>query len=110
MVHPANGHDRWGGKVLLEGLDPVYWPRVREGEEVPEIPRERGFKPLPKRWVVERTLAGLGRNRRLSKDYEERPEVSVAFFRRAKRGVVWVYLGMLRLLVKACILGAPCPA
>ncbi|WP_053768549.1 transposase, partial [Thermus aquaticus] len=63
---------------------------VREGAEVPEIPRERGFKPLPKRWVVERTFAWLGRNRRLAKDYEENPRVSEA----------WVYLGMLRLLVK----------
>jgi transposase len=52
--------------------------------------RERGFKPLPKRWVVERTFAWLGRNRRLAKDYEENPRVSEA----------WVYLGMLRLLVK----------
>lgn len=37
---------------------------VREGAvdaEVPEIPRERGFKPLPKRWVVERTFAWMGR-------------------------------------------------
>ncbi len=55
-----------------------------------EIPRERGFKPLPKRWVVERTFAWLGRNRRLAKDYEENPRASEA----------WVYLGMLRLLVK----------
>jgi transposase len=63
---------------------------VRKGAEVPEIPRERGFKPLPKRWVVERTFAWLGRNQRLAKDYEENPRVSEA----------WVYLGMLRLLVK----------
>jgi putative transposase len=31
---------------------------------------QEGFQPLPQRWVVERTLAWLGRSRRLSKDYE----------------------------------------
>ena len=35
-----------------------------------------GFVLLPRRWVVERTLGWLGRWRRLSKDYEELPEVS----------------------------------
>ena len=39
---------------------------------------ERRFVPLRSRWVVERTLAWLGRYRRLSKDYEHLPESSEA--------------------------------
>jgi putative transposase len=37
---------------------------------------ETAFKPLPVRWVVERTYAWQGRYRALSKDYEHRPESS----------------------------------
>ena len=46
----------------------------------------RGFVPLPKRWVVERSFAWLGRSRRLSKDYERRVESSVAMIRLAAIG------------------------
>jgi putative transposase len=37
-----------------------------------------GFHVLPRRWVVERTLGWLNRWRRLSKDYEQRPQTSEA--------------------------------
>jgi putative transposase len=37
---------------------------------------EKGFKPLPVRWGVERTYAWQGRYRALSKDYEHTPESS----------------------------------
>jgi putative transposase len=37
-----------------------------------------GFVVQPRRWVVERSLGWLNRWRRLSKDYEELPEVSEA--------------------------------
>ena len=37
---------------------------------------ERGFKVVHQRWVVERTHAWYGRDRRNSKDYEWNPESS----------------------------------
>jgi transposase len=53
-------------------------------------PRLPGFQPLPHRWIVERTIAWIGRNRRMSKDYEFLPATSE----------VWVYLSMVRLMLK----------
>jgi putative transposase len=44
---------------------------------------------LPRRWVVERTFAWLGRYRRLSKDYEALPCTEEA----------WIYLAMIRLML-----------
>ncbi len=63
-----------------------FW--VLEDQEPPELPR--GFHVLPRRWVAERTLAWLGRNRRLAKDYEFLPESEEAF----------VYAGMVRLMLR----------
>jgi putative transposase len=42
---------------------------------------ETAFKPLPVRWVVERTYAWQGRYRALSKDYEHTPESSATVVR-----------------------------
>lgn len=43
----------------------------------------QGFVLVPRRWVVERTLGWLGRWRRLSRDYEELPEVAEAMLKLA---------------------------
>jgi transposase len=42
---------------------------------------QEGFVKLPKRWVVERSLAWLGRDRRHSNDYERTPQSSEAWVR-----------------------------
>jgi transposase len=41
-------------------------------------PMERGFKPLPKRWVIERTFSWLENFRRLAEDYEYTASASTA--------------------------------
>ncbi|MBV8270364.1 MAG: transposase, partial [Planctomycetaceae bacterium] len=64
----------------------IEWVRSECGWELVIIKRsdgEKGFKLLPKRWVVERTFAWLGRSRRLSKDYEKLPETSEVMIRMA---------------------------
>ena len=45
--------------------------------------RAQGFAVLPRRWVVERTFAWLGRCRRLAKDFENLTAMAVAFLRLA---------------------------
>ncbi len=52
----------------------IDWVRTECGWELVITKRsdkEKGFKVVPKRWVVERTFAWLGRYHRLSKDYEK---------------------------------------
>ena len=50
----------------------------------------RGFRVLPRRWVVERTFAWLSQNRRMSKDYERLCATAEAF----------VYAAMISLMVR----------
>jgi Transposase DDE domain len=55
------------------------------------------FTVLPRRWVVERTIAWISRYRRLSKDYEYLPESSEAM----------IYLAMTRLMLRRLVRQAP---
>ena len=50
----------------------------------------KGFAVLPHRWIVERTLGWLMRNRRLSKDYERKVQSSETF----------IEVAMIRLMLK----------
>ena len=43
---------------------------------VEKEPNQKGFRVLPRRWVVERTFAWFGRYRRLGKNYERNPACS----------------------------------
>ena len=52
--------------------------------------KAQGFEVLPKRWVVERTLAWLGRCRRLAKDFEASVSSATA----------WVPMAHIRLLTR----------
>ena len=44
---------------------------------------DTGFKIVPKRWIVERTIAWLNRCRRLAKDWENLNRKALAFLRLA---------------------------
>lgn len=50
-----------------------------ELEIVPQIADQQTFIPLPRRWVVERSIAWIANYRRLVKDYERRPEISESY-------------------------------
>ena len=113
IVHPANLQDRDGGLLLLMALadrfpslrklfaDAAYQgPKFAQAlatlrpELVPEIvtrsDQQKGFVVLPKRWIVERTLAWLNRCRRLTKDFEHRTRQALAF----------VYLASIRVMLR----------
>ncbi len=105
VVTAANVQDRAGAESLLACLkhqfsrvrgiwaDQAYtgelvtwvwglrpWRKVRL-EIVKRPEGTHGFLLLPKRWVVERTFAWLGRYRRLAKDYEYLTQTSEAMIR-----------------------------
>ena len=65
--------------------------RVGQGRRV-EIVRkpdgQRGFEVLPRRWVVERTLAWITKCRRLDHDYERLPRTSEAMIKWAMIGLM----------------------
>ena len=113
IVHAANMQDRDGGILLLSTLgkrfpalaqlfaDAAYQgPVFRHAlakvlphltlEIITRSDQRKGFVVLPKRWIVERTIAWLNRCRRLAKDFENLSRHALAF----------VHLASIRVMVR----------
>ena len=110
IVHAADVQDRDGAPALFEKtrygfpwLRHVFADAAYTGHKLDaalaslghwtlEIVRRsecaKGFELLPRRWVVERTIAWLNRNRRLAKDFETSLESALA----------WVMIASVKLL------------
>lgn len=115
-VHAADIQDRDGAKEVLMPLKEQHWRlkkiwadanyrgeliewvrNLRHGRgrrrielEIVAKTQDSGFVVLPKRWIVERTFAWLGRSRRLSKDYEALCETLEA----------WIFIAMIYLMAR----------
>ena len=106
IVHAADLQDRDGGVLLMATLFGMFpflrklyadggyqgpafqagLKRVLRQVEVQIAKRSdaaRGFVVLPKRWIVERSIAWLNRCRRLAKDWENLNRTALAFLRLA---------------------------
>ena len=111
IVHAANIQDRDGACDLVKAIR-YRFPWLRHLLPMAPMPAEtargalrtwrveyrdhqtlrpaKGFVVLPRRWVVERTFAWLGRCRRLAKDWERNIEVSTA----------WTLVASIRLMTR----------
>ena len=106
IVHAADIQDRDGGALVMTTLfgmfpfllklyadggyqGPVFQRAMRKimsqvnVEIVKRSDTAKAFVALPKRWIVERTLAWLGRCRRLARDWENFNQKALAFLRLA---------------------------
>ena len=106
IVHAADVQDRDGGALVMAslfGAFPFLIKLYADGgyqgaqfqaevkkvlasvnvEIVKRSDQIEGFLVLPKRWIVERTFAWLGRCRRLAKDWECLNQKALAFLRLA---------------------------
>ena len=111
IIHPANVQDRDGVVPLLRAarrlfpfVTVIFADGAYQGETTAEAVARTGrwrleivkrsdsvgFVPLPKRWIVERTFAWLGRCRRLAKDFENLAVNALAF----------LCLAMIRLMLR----------
>jgi transposase len=67
---------------MLSAIDRIHCP-PSNGMPVRYQRNPHGFAVLPKRWIVERSIAWLNRCRRLAKDWENLNRKALAFLRLA---------------------------
>ena len=72
----------WPGEARGWRVD-VPFHRKRQAWRHGLEERPKGFQVIPRRWVVERTIAWLSRSRRLARDQEGLPETGVAMIHAA---------------------------
>ena len=114
-VHSADIQDRDGAVDVLTSIRSLYpWLRhvfadggyagdkLRDGlaplgkwtiQIIKRSDIAKGFELLPRRWVVERTFAWIGRCRRLAKDFEATIESAVA----------WIFIAHIRRLTRRLV-------
>jgi transposase len=120
-VHPANIQDRDGAALVLNKRTRALFPFIlcifadagyqgprvaltaaNTGSWIVEIVKRNElnkFVIVPKRWIVERTLAWISRNRRLARDFERYATTVVAFIR----------LAMIRIMLRRLTRSNVCP-
>ena len=112
VVHTADIQDRDGAPLVLAGVITRFpWLRhvfadggyagekLRDAlkpmgawsiEIIKRSDTAKGFELLPRRWVVERTIAWLNRNRRLAKDFEQTIASATA----------WLFIASIQLFIR----------
>lgn len=119
-VHSADIQDRDSARFVLDERTRALWPFILRifadagyrGPRVALAARNTGswiveivkrtelhtFAVVPKRWIVERTLAWISRNRRLMRDFERYAQTVVAFTR----------LAMIKIMLRRLTRSKPC--
>ena len=77
----------YAGEKLRDALEPMGTWSI---EIIKRSDTAKGFELLPRRWVVERTIAWLNRNRRLAKDFEQTIASATA----------WLFIASIQLFVR----------
>jgi transposase len=120
VVHAADVQDRDGARLFLDRRTRRRFPFIErifadagyQGSQLAAAVAKTGtwtleivkrnelhrFVVLPKRWIVERTLAWISRNRRLARDFERYARTVAAFIR----------LAMIRLMLRRLTRSSRC--